>query len=67
VKGLHPDEKLIDELVSAFRIKWSGSWTEFRMAEELIGLAREVDRLEAEVKVLRDDRHHAFYRQQRRS
>jgi len=67
VKGLHPDEKLIEELVSAFRITRGGMATEFCMAEELIGLARELDRLEAENKVLRDDRHHAFYRQQRRS
>ena len=67
MKGLHPDEKLIEELVSAFRITRGGMATEFCMAEELIGLARELDRLEAENKVLRDDRHHAFYRQQRRS
>jgi hypothetical protein len=64
---LHPDEKLIEELVSAFRITRGGMATEFCMAEELIGLARELDRLEAENKVLRDDRHHAFYRQRRRS
>ena len=67
MKGLHPDEKLIEELVSAFRITRGGMATEFCMAEELIGLARELDRLEAENKVLRDDRHHAFYRQRRRS
>jgi hypothetical protein len=41
--------------------------TEFCMAEELIGLARELDRLEAEIKFLRDDKHYAFHRQQRRS
>jgi len=67
VKGMHPDEKLIEELVLEFRITRGGMATEFCMAEELIGLARELDRLEAENKVLRDDRHHAFYRQQRRS
>jgi len=66
VSGLHPEEQLIEELRSLFRITYSGMDTEFRMAEELIGLARELDRLEAENKVLRDDRHHAFYRQQRR-
>jgi hypothetical protein len=67
VKGMHPDERLIEELVAAFRITRGGMATEFCMAEELIGLARELDRVEAENKVLRDDRHHAFYRQQRRS
>ena len=67
MKGMHPDEKLIEELVAAFRITRGGMATEFCMAEELIGLARELDRLEAEVKVLRDNRHYAFYRQQRRS
>jgi coproporphyrinogen III oxidase-like Fe-S oxidoreductase len=66
VSGLHPEEKLIEELRSAFRIKWGGSETEFRMAEELIALAKEVDRLEAENKVLKDDWHYAFHRQQRR-
>lgn len=65
MSGLHPNEPIIDELVAVFRTKWSGAWSEFRMAEELIGLARELDRLEAENKVLRDDRHFAFYRQQR--
>jgi coproporphyrinogen III oxidase-like Fe-S oxidoreductase len=63
---LHPEEQLIEELRLLFRITYSGMDTEFRMAEELIGLARELDRLEAENKALRDDRHHAFYRQQRR-
>jgi hypothetical protein len=67
VKGLHPDERLIEELVAAFRITRGGMATEFCMAEELIGLARELDRLEAEIQALRDDRHYAFHRQQRRS
>jgi len=67
VKGMHPDERLIEELVATFRITRGGMATEFCMAEELIGLARELERLEAEVKVLRDDRHYAFHRQQRRS
>lgn len=67
MSGLHPDEPLIDELVAEFRTKWSGAWSEFRMAEELIGLAKEMNRLEAENKVLRDDWHYAFYRQQRRT
>lgn len=66
MSGLHPEEQLIEELRLLFRITYSGMDTEFRMAEELIGLARELDRLEAENKALRDDRHHAFYRQQRR-
>lgn len=66
MSGLHPEEKLIEELRSVFRITYSGMDTEFRMAEELISLARELDRLEAENEALRDDRHHAFYRQQRR-
>jgi coproporphyrinogen III oxidase-like Fe-S oxidoreductase len=66
VSGLHPEEQLIEELRLLFRITYSGMDTEFRMAEELIGLAKELDRLEAENKALRDDRHHAFYRQQRR-
>ena len=67
MSGLHPEEQLIEELRLLFRITYSGMDTEFRMAEELIALARELDRVEAENKVLRDDRHHAFYRQQRRS
>jgi hypothetical protein len=67
VKGMHPDEGLIEELVAAFRITRGGMATEFCMAEELIGLARELDRLEAEIKILRDDRHYAFHRQQRGS
>lgn len=67
MKGMHPEEQLIEELVAEFRITRGGMATEFCMAEELIGLAKELDRLEAEVKVLRDDRHHAFYRQQRGS
>jgi len=67
VKGMHPDEKLIEELVLEFRITRGGMATEFCMAEELIGLARELDRLEAEIKFLRDDKHYAFHRQQRRS
>jgi len=64
---MHPDEKLIEELVAEFRITRGGMATEFCMAEELIGLAKEVDRLEAENRVLKDDWHYAFYRQQRRS
>ena len=66
MSGLHPNEPIIDELVAAFRTKWSGAWSEFRMAEELIGLAMELDRLEAENKVLRGEWPCSFHRQNRR-
>lgn len=64
--GMHPDEELISELVQRFRVTYGGINAEFHMAEELIQLARELDRLEAENKILRDDWHSAFHRQCRR-
>jgi len=61
--GLHPHEKLIEELVTEFRIKWSGSCTEFRMAEELIGLNMVISLYEDRIAELEADRHKAFYRE----
>lgn len=65
MSGLHPDEQIIEDLRSEFRIKYSGMDTEFRMAEELIYLAKEIDRLEAENRVLRGDWPYSFHRQTR--
>lgn len=61
--GLHPQEKLIEELVSEFRIRWSGMWTEFKMAEELINLNIVLLQYEARIIELEADRHRAFYRE----
>jgi hypothetical protein len=61
--GLHPQEKLIEELVNEFRVKWSGSWTEFRMAEELIALNMVISQYEDRIAELEADRHRAFYRE----
>jgi hypothetical protein len=61
--GLHPNEKIITELVSAFRIKWSGSDTEFRMAEELIALNLVLLEQERTIGELLKDRHLAFHRE----
>jgi len=61
--GLHPQEKLIEELVSEFRTVWGGAWTEFRMAEELIGLNMVISLYEDRIAELQADRHKAFYRE----
>lgn len=61
--GLHPQEKLIEELVTAFRVKWSGGWSEFRMAEELITLNLMLSDCEKRIAELEADRHRAFYRE----
>jgi len=64
VKGMHPQEKLIDELVREFRIKYSGSWAEFRMAEELIALNMVISQYEDRIARLEQERHRAFHREQ---
>jgi hypothetical protein len=61
--GLHPQEKLIEELVTEFRVKWGGGWTEFRMAEELIALNMVISQYENRIAELEADRHKAFYRE----
>jgi len=61
--GLHPQEKFIHELVNEFRYKWSGSQTEFRMAEELIALNLVILAQEQTIQELLKDRHLAFYRE----
>ena len=63
MNGLHPQEKLIDELVNEFRVKWSGGWSEFRMAEELIVLNLMLSDYEKRIAELEADRHRAFYRE----
>lgn len=63
MNGLHPQEKLIDELVAEFRVKWSGGWSEFRMAEELITLNLLLSDYERRIAELEADRHRAFYRE----
>jgi len=60
--GLHPNERLIQELVDEFRVKWSGPNTEFRMAEELIALNLVILDQERTIRELLKDRHLAFYR-----
>jgi hypothetical protein len=61
--GLHPQEKLIEELVAAFRITYGGMATEFKMAEELIGLNMVISQYEERLEKLEKDRHRAFYRE----
>jgi hypothetical protein len=61
--GPHPNERLIQELVSEFRIIWSGPNTEFRMAEELIALNLVILDQEKIIEQLLKDRHLAFYRE----
>jgi len=60
--GLHPHERLIHDLVDEFRFKWSGSQTEFRMAEELIALNLVILDYEKKIEELLHDRHLAFHR-----
>ena len=60
--GLHPHERVIQELVDEFRIKWGGAATEFRMAEELIALNLVLMNYEKTIEELLKDRHLAFYR-----
>ena len=62
MSGLHPCEKLIHDLVNEFRVKWGGSDTEFRMAEELIALNLMLLEQEADIRTLLKDRHLAFHR-----
>ena len=61
--GLHPNERVIQDLVNEFRIKWSGSDTEFRMAEELIALNLILMDHEKRIEELLRDRHLAFHRE----
>ena len=63
MSGLHPQEGLIDELVNEFRIKWSGSRAEFKMAEELLALNALLSQYEGRIAELEADRHRAFYRE----
>lgn len=67
MSGLHPQERLIEDLRSEFRHKWGGSQAEFRMAEELIALNLLILEYENRIKELEADRHLAFHRELPRS
>lgn len=61
--GLHPEEALVSELMTAFRVRFGGSNSEFMMASELLELCRLLDAQEALIGRLMEDRHRAFHRE----